>query len=246
MQYRWVAAFSISEQMFARLRTAAGERPGSREAVTNGLEKLNKELRQILDTENLAEEFTEAELEYLGLVLSVLETLRSGATYSSDIGTWLQKKAAGEKEAAIENGLHALSLEPRNRYPKWDIFHGSFLTLEGLRLVKAFVEFHHSRSGKADNRKLKSALSEPHDDILRANKQLRDNVAQWRNGLSESGVVGALVDSLLEKNDNGEDQGPVGVAIEGLTGEPWMESFASTVVDAWVEALDGVLRVKID
>jgi len=70
--------------------------------------------------------------------------------------------------------------------------------------------------------------------------RVRKEVFRRKNYL-ESGIMNDLIDVAFEK---GETQGIIGTALEELVGEAWMEDFVGGMVTDWVEALDGILRVK--
>ena len=74
-------------------------------------------------------------------------------------------------------------------------------------------------------------------------KQVRAEAAGLKNSLSESGVVGSLLEQIMETQREGAR--PVGSSFEELLGESWTEAYLARVVDSWQEGLDGVLRVKL-
>ena len=198
----------------------------------------------VLNSEVLHLEFTAAELEYLKLLSHVLDTLGSGSNDTSDISKWLQKRTTIGGVEAIENGLRHTRVGPGTQHPTWEVLHEAYLTLDGLHLIKAYLRQRETENGKVGHKKAKAELQCLHDDIEQAYQKLRLAIAARKNGLTETGVIGNLVDLVLE-NDQGGDR-LLGATIEDLVGEAWMETFASTLVDAWQESLAGVLRVNLD
>lgn len=215
---------------------------------------LGQILDEVLQSEGLVGEFTNSELQYLNLVSSVLDAAQKLSTNPSEghhqlsakgtgIDSWLQRRSDSALDADGTHGMHDLTIKAQRKHLKWEFLHEAFMTLEGLQLITAFLHFNNSLGGKVDKKK-KAVLTELRERILAAHQHLRADVARRKNALSESGVIGELVDGLLERNEQHQDL--IGRGIEGLVDKDWLENFASSVINSWEEALDGVLRVNID
>ena len=240
IQHRWLIAFRTAERLITQLTSDTDSREPSKDQAGH----MQLALRGALKSEDLHLEFTAAELEYLKLLSHVLDTLQSGSNDMSDISKWLRKRKKIDGVEAIENGLRHTRVGPGTQHPTWEVLHEAYLTLDGLHLIKAYLRQREAENGRAGHKKAKTELQDLHDDIEQVHQTLRSAIAGRRSELTETGVIGNLVDMVLEKDQGGDRL--VGAAIEDLVGEAWMETFASTLVDAWQECLAGVLRVKLD
>jgi hypothetical protein len=82
---------------------------------------------------------------------------------------------------------------------------------------------------------LRLVLTAEHAKVWKAASNLK-------NHLSESGVIDKMVDTIYERDDG---QATVGTSIEECVDQAWLETWCSKVVDSWIDALDGVLKVKL-
>lgn len=113
-----------------------------------------------------------------------------------------------------------------------------------LNSISAYTKYIDARSKATKSGIPKNATSVAKQRVESLYGATRSRAADIKNSLSESGVVSALVDGMFGR-DGKENGGGVGVAVEDLVGESWMENHVARVIDSWQEALDGVLRVKV-
>jgi hypothetical protein len=112
------------------------------------------------------------------------------------------------------------------------------MLLDALLAVSALL-----RVVPADASGVSETVAEIAELVEKVYGEVRRRASDLRNELGESGVVGGIVDALLGR-EGGEGSG-VGVAVEEVVGEAGMEMWVASVVESWIEGLDGVLRVKL-
>ncbi len=229
----------------------------SQSKTSGDSQSASNELKPIMISEDMESEFTSSELRYVLLVNMIIaaeKDIRNApgedsvrTRHPEKILTWLEElPPCGARSDGVE-GMQALSLEEEQSYPHWEDLHDAFMRLEKLRLIKTFGHFISSQRRRSKGQKTKTKTAAELDQkIVQAYTSVQADYSRRKNDLYRSGVMGSLVDLLLEREDPNQDQGRVGDALENLLGEAWLETFAASVVDSWQEALDGVFCVKLD
>ncbi|KAI9809860.1 MAG: hypothetical protein M1825_000293 [Sarcosagium campestre] len=248
----WATSFSVSELLISELEsvrhTAGKPLPSSLDNIRDAAQKL----KNILDDQNLLSELTTSEKAYINLQLFIAEKssklLRSDALDITNELSGIERRLK-EDITVYESTQLAAALDKTHlsliRSPlSWTTLHKMFLDLDGLKILSLWLDdIADVKEGGRDKisvnlvRKLQGLIVERYEQIRSAAMAIKDR-------LSESGVLGLLVDLLLGRLDEGQDV--IGVALDDLVGEPWMETFVSNVVDSWQDALDGVLGVKLN
>ena len=211
-------------------------------------------LRKIIISEIAPKEMTESELSYLGFATSVAEMLQiirrgqqekicEDSLKFDDIQRWLKAKADPTSDEDALRRLQAMKLGRSPQILGWQSFHETYLVLDALIEAKGLLQLARKRPNGAKPALIHATDSETDKLVNDVFQMIRSQTTQTKNALSESGVVGALVDAAFERE--GEDQTLLGKSLEDMAGEGWMESYASKIIESWQEALDGILRVKI-
>jgi hypothetical protein len=126
----------------------------------------------------------------------------------------------------------------------WSFFQESFLFFD---LVFALCAVLQSAAATAivkedEPREASTNLIDIAELVDKGDESIRQRANDVRDRLQESGVVGKIVDAVLER-DVGEGDG-VGPAMEEIVGVAGTEIWVSSVIDSWIEGIDGLLRLK--
>jgi N-terminal acetyltransferase B complex non-catalytic subunit len=116
---------------------------------------------------------------------------------------------------------------------------------QALNSISVYTRFIDIRTKSPKSPIPKTATSTVKQRIKAVYQAVRSRAADIKNQLSESGVVSALVDSAFGREGREAGNTALGTVIEELVGESWMEMHVARVIESWQEALDGVLRVKL-
>ncbi|KAI9884739.1 MAG: hypothetical protein M1823_003483 [Watsoniomyces obsoletus] len=246
---QWVRGFAIAEQIVLRI---------SQSKTPDGAQDASSQLTPILVSEGFGQEFTVPEGGYLVLV-DMIDTMQNRIRHVSDddsvrtrhleqLMARLEKAPPWKEPSDFFDDMKNLSLEEHQpSYPCWEDLHEAFTRLEELRLMKMFAPFLGSpKKSKGQKTTKMKAPVELDRKITEVYESVKRDISRQKNDLDRSGVMGTLVDLLLEREKIDLDQGEVGSALETLLGEAWLETFVASVVDSWQDALDGVLRVKLE
>ncbi|KAI9670370.1 MAG: hypothetical protein M1817_004413 [Caeruleum heppii] len=245
----WISAFRSSERIMDALHQVYVQTSSEQDPVIiDQLEEIVEQLRKVLADPTSEFELTNAESVYLQIQALIAETLAAVSAHES------VKAAQGfqtlmvslrehfESALAVAQNLEALSVGNLPEVPAWDFLHRNFLLLDNLKALRVLSD-HGTKDKKSSSGSLDAARVQVRDQVEKVFSRIRSRAANIKNQLSDSGVVGSLVDAVLERREDGQDA--VGAAIEDLTGEAWMETFLSRIVGSWDESLDGLLRVKL-
>ncbi|KAI9851121.1 MAG: hypothetical protein M1838_004456 [Thelocarpon superellum] len=250
----WVSAFAMVEEIYAETYTGHDENPGGNPRQKRDFAALARLLDDIVSQPGFSGESTDSERTYLRCQVHVAKTLDGVRGTPSGRGEaiercidsleqWLQGKSSHTHGDHVE-AMQVLALKSSPPSLNWEHLHEQFLCLDALKGILALLNF-----VTAGPKAMKDAISKERDLRLRslvrdAHERIRSQTRQRRNLLSESGVVGQVVDAMLERREDG--QGTIGSVLQELIGEAETERVASRFIESWLEALDGILRVKID
>lgn len=217
------------------------------------VEMLASKLRRETESEAATEEFTDTELQYLRLQMSILEVLDAfpkkpagekhfDALTLQKLYTWLEERAKMQ-DRELDTAMKVMDIQNQTPYPSWKTLHDAFSTLDALRSLVAFFNFASSRGKSSEVKAVKTALMGARELGTRISRNLRSQIAQTMNKLLENKEASSLVDLILERDAGG--QGVVGALLEELIGEAWVEKFAFNIIGSWTDALEGVLNVNV-
>ncbi|KAH0559827.1 hypothetical protein GP486_003652 [Trichoglossum hirsutum] len=268
---QWARAFIHSEELSLYLATqsnsiaAPEDQPRhlqDLELISDGFKDLLSAGHDILDQELTDSEKSFIELQSL-LAGELKSILGAGSSLKKVVVDGLQK-ATQQFDAKLEslqatsdlaqefqrldvkgNGASGHCDRLLSCIPDWRFLHESYITVEELNSISAYTKYVDMRSKVAKSGIPKNATSVAKQRIESVYEANRSRAADIKNRLSESGVVSALVDRMFGRDGEEDGGGGIGVAVEDLVGESWMENHVARVVDSWQEALDGVLRVKV-
>lgn len=150
------------------------------------------------------------------------------------------------------------------RYADWQYLHTTFTALDTLQTIILFTSSL-LKKGKTGGKNKASATQHAIDrdtvtalqkSALESVDQIHSAVKALKSGLTESGVLGRLVDGVLERIDDdareangdfecGSEKQRYLDSLRGLTDEASVEEYCSAMRDSWVEALDGILVVQV-
>ncbi|KAI9821584.1 MAG: hypothetical protein M1832_003258 [Thelocarpon impressellum] len=253
-KHEWVRVFVLSEQITDGIERGLEDTTGSPPVPRAEVAAQAQRLRDTLGSKSLKNEATAAEFVHLELqttLADALMVLLEGSRGKNeaiveklrDIQLWLTKRLENQDSEDSSSHLQDLDLNAAPKLVGWSFFHDSFLALDGLIGVLSLLKTLAKRPKAARNAMCKEEEGKTQKLAEQLHLSIRSRAARTRNSLSESGVVGGLVDAAFARQN--DKKTPVGSAIEDLVGEAWMERFASGVSESWQEALDGILRVKI-
>ncbi|KAI9724374.1 MAG: hypothetical protein M1812_000442 [Candelaria pacifica] len=244
---RWLCASSLSEKLFTAFGTGSYSKDDRMSLILGHL----RGIAQGTSPGEMTAEETDNMTIMIELTNLMMAVSSSGADTETNqeshgldvIERWLTTRHDSLTHAHLESRTAQVKLSSGPIHPDWRALHESFLTLETLRALMTFFDY-----AAVDTKAPKIDLSKP---TVARTKQLAEDVYQeirsrstnFKNALSETGVVGSFVEATYEREQ--DSTRVIGVAIEDLISEPLMEMFISRVVESWQEALDGVLRVKI-
>lgn len=217
-------------QRLAILRLSDTNQPGGGESTFT-----TQELRMLELCEKIA--YAEAEILKGG-------AHSPGAMKSfSDLEEILKVTLKEIEENSLGTEMLKFSLTPADTYIDYRLFQRCFGTLEMLQSVMFFLRHADQCKYKLPRTNLSRIKTIVHDLFA----QVRSIASSAKNKLTEGGILSAFVNLVLERRENDDEQGKIGAMLEKLAGgETSTEIFAGRIIESWLEALDGVLRVKID
>jgi N-terminal acetyltransferase B complex non-catalytic subunit len=182
------------------------------------------------------------------------EELRSSI---SSVQEWLSETAERYTSASGVTPLYATAYSANITIPNWQFLHWSFATLDTLKAVTLLLNFA-SKPQKSQS-KLTSPARIPAEKIteLRASTtKIYDSIRSSAKALKEklsTGILEEFLNLLLERQEDGDSdgdaQGSIGKKIEQVLettgGESWLEMWCGGMRNAWDEAIDGFLAVKL-
>lgn len=247
----WLVAEATYDKIFSLL---SGSWPGN-PLVADVLKETFSQIREDFE-EDVRHEMSPAEarncLVRIGvgeaaatLALPDFGTAESFQVAIRDIGEWLQA-AAKDFGSGHRIRTDAGRLNGRLFCPDWTFLHWCFVTLETLQMIALFIKnFPTLKKGGAGFRKqIKAPDPGWKTTVMDIADNIRSNARQLKDSIAEPGVLGELIDVVLERGEDGEVSA-VGKEIEQLMDEARLEAFCGGLRDSWDEALDGILAVKV-
>ncbi|KAI9791920.1 MAG: hypothetical protein M1833_001302 [Piccolia ochrophora] len=250
----WVQAFNLCEQLVDVVMPQNAAETMPQHPITETTKAISSQLQEILKLDDLLKEVTKSERAHIELHRLLSEAVTAVLGPESDLQAvasaklesvvcWLRSRKDDYADPKIDAANSASNSRHRQLSLSWEQLHQMFLDLDGLNIVRAWLDLVASKKDGSRNSKHKAAFANIKNETNEVFQRVRSGAARIKNDLSESGVIGVLVDQALGRTEGEQDR--IGAAIERFMGEPDMETLASKVVDSWQDALDGVLGVQI-
>ncbi|KAI9818225.1 MAG: hypothetical protein M1827_000850 [Pycnora praestabilis] len=247
---RWLDAALLSERVFTALT-----------ALTTGASS-DQEYLHLPPNHRItpydgtqADELTPAEMEstiamesLAAIIATTFHSRSNGEPNRADqelqtIERYLSSRLEDLQKADDIMKIATLNLDSTLTHVGWQFLHNSFTTLRMLKAISMFLSFATPRSKSSKPMVEKAGMNQLYKLIDEVYQGIRSATSRLKNQFSEAGVVGSFVDAVFERDH--VEAGVVSNSLEDLVSEPWMETFASKVIQSWQEALDGVLLVSI-
>jgi len=136
------------------------------------------------------------------------------------------------------------------KLPSWRYMHTSFTLLETLQALSLFL------TAQSKNQKPKKTNANPttavpskgqitklQDLVTHAEKAVHADAKRLKQQINTSGVLGKLLDVSLGRGDGGDDE--LAAQLERVCDEAQAETVCGRMKEAWEDALDGILAVKV-
>ncbi|KAI9863252.1 MAG: hypothetical protein M1824_000452 [Vezdaea acicularis] len=252
---KWIQGFALIEHLMAMLVATPGKHTVLTPLSPGDISQRLAILR-LSDTNQPGggeSTFTTQELRMLELCEKIAyaeaEILKGGAHSPgamksfSDLEEILKVTLKEIEENSLGTEMLKFSLTPADTYIDYRLFQRCFGTLEMLQSVMFFLRHADQCKYKLPRTNVSRIKTIVHDLFA----QVRSIASSAKNKLTEGGILSAFVNLVLERRENDDEQGKIGAMLEKLAGgETSTEIFAGRIIESWLEALDGVLRVKID
>jgi N-terminal acetyltransferase B complex non-catalytic subunit len=175
------------------------------------------------------------------------------AASTAAVEEWLRETVAYQGDKATLP-LHASAYSKNILIPNWSFLHWSFITLDTLKAVTLLLDLD-SKGAKSKAKKSpkcripREKTTEIRALVTQIFDTIRDGAKRLKDALS-SGILEEFLDLMLERpEDLSLEQGGLGTKLEMVLahvgGESFLENFCGQMRNAWDEALDGVLMVKL-
>ncbi|KAK2788459.1 hypothetical protein FQN53_003605 [Emmonsiellopsis sp. PD_33] len=129
---------------------------------------------------------------------------------------------------------------PSSSAPSWLYLHSTISLLETLKAISLFTSYLSKTKSKLLPKDKLDALTKQVAHLLDA---IKENTRFLKRQISESGMLGELVEwATGGYNDGGED-GVVRKEIEELMDTASLELFCGSLMESWDDALDGVVGI---
>ncbi|KZF24609.1 hypothetical protein L228DRAFT_281666 [Xylona heveae TC161] len=180
-----------------------------------------------------------------------------------EIKQWLSEKLdklrTSSTITALENlGINGNTNKAKLLLPDWTFFHESFTTLEAIKAIHSFVQST-SKSKALKAQVPKDLLQSIGVLVEQVFAEIRTRAINLRNSLTNSSALGALVEATFERPVSGDanatasdnnTQSFQSEFTESLhkiyKDQPRAEStLFGKVIESWIDALDGVLLIKL-
>lgn len=158
----------------------------------------------------------------------------------TELEKWLKTKnecLSDTENYAFKDTVH---LKNKPLAPSYIYLHSSFTLLETLKAISLFLAY--ATVSKAKSSSLKDKAENLHSLVKQVGDRVRSNTRLLKSRISESGVLGELVDLVLADQ---EAEGSVGSEIAEIIDTAALEVFCGEVMESWEDGLNGVLNVVV-
>ncbi|GES62553.1 cytoskeleton organization protein [Aspergillus terreus] len=249
---KWVKSARITDRLFGVLKGLSLQKP-----VPSDLEL--PRLEDVVDSDATSE-MTASEMESVKVNLNLLKVvcyLGGSKSVSSqqaedclaEVQDWLESKT---KEVAMDDAkISSLAsqtgifLRPDAPIaPTWKTFHALYVALESLKAV-ASISSIALKKGSKSAKLPKERVERLVNSANQLTESIRANSRVFKSRLSESGVLGALVDLVVAGVGHGEDGPQLRAELDKIFDMSALEMFCGELMESWEEALGGVLGVRL-
>jgi N-terminal acetyltransferase B complex non-catalytic subunit len=247
-----VKSARITDRLFGVLKGLSLQKP-----VPSDLEL--PRLEDIIDSD-AASEMTASEIESVKVNLNLLKVVcylggsKSVSSHQAEdclaeVQDWLESKT---KEVAMDDAkISSLAsqtgifLRPDAPIaPTWKTFHALYVALESLKAV-ASISSIALKKGSKSAKLPKERVERLVNSANQLTESIRANSRVFKSRLSESGVLGALVDLVVAGVGHGEDGPQLRAELDKIFDMSALEMFCGELMESWEEALGGVLGVRL-
>ncbi|KAK2753596.1 hypothetical protein FQN54_007373 [Arachnomyces sp. PD_36] len=250
---KWVKSMTATDRLFMFLYGSRSQKKGTA-AVDPSI------LDDVIDNgsdgeSNTEAELTAAELESSKIHQSLLRAVSIIAgsnkptpeatadldSIFSQLEKWLTDKnesPSNTESYAFKDTIH---LKDKPLAPSWVYLHNNFTLLETLKAISLFA-YYASGAAKGKSPLGKEKAESIQSLVKQAGDRVRANTRLLKSHISESGVLGELVDLVLADR---EAEGSVGAEMAEMVDTVALEVFCGEVMESWEDALNGVLNVIV-
>jgi N-terminal acetyltransferase B complex non-catalytic subunit len=262
---RWLAAMTLYNQTIRFLR---GELYGHRAPSTNEIELFQTALAASTDAH--VKELTDVELNNLKVHISLAnavvamkrpsESERVGLNqHITDIENWLREESRhaenipwADAESTNERYTLHLGSSVMVHAPSWTYLHWAFSlleTLQGISLVLATLSTKSKAKPNKSNSQAgliaKDKIADVQKLVEQVETSLHDSARKLKSELNAPGILGKLMDVGLGRDEEKDEQSPVGRVLEELADATSLEVLCGDMKESWEDALDGILAIKV-
>lgn len=158
----------------------------------------------------------------------------------SELEKWLTAKnerLSDTESYAFKDCIH---LKNKPLAPSWIYLHSNFTLLETLKAISLFLSY--ATATKSKSSSIKDKAETLHSLLAQVADRVRTNARLLKSHISESGVLGELVDLVLVDQ---ETEGSVGGELSEIIDTAALEVFCGEVMESWEDGLNGVLNVVV-
>lgn len=128
--------------------------------------------------------------------------------------------------------------------PTWRYLHSVFTLLETVKALSQLVALASKKASKT-TKLPKDRVDRLSTLVGEVFELVRSNTKALKQRVSASGVLGALVDLVMQGEPSDKYGEELQAALESIMYGPAVEMFVGSLMESWEEALDGVMRVKL-
>ncbi|KAE8148562.1 N-acetyltransferase B complex non catalytic subunit-domain-containing protein [Aspergillus avenaceus] len=250
---QWVKSARITDQLFDMLKSMSIQRPVPVDTALPSLEDLVPS--------DASSEMTQSEIESVKVNLSLLKIVSylNGSKFVTgeeldscltQVQEWLGSKSKdltmdGAKVSPLVSNT-AISLQPEAEAsaPSWKTFHELYLVLESLKAVSLMTSAA-SKKGSKTAKIPKDRVEQLASSTRQVHESARANVRALKSRISESGVLGSMVNLVVAGTGHSEDGAQLRGELDKTLDMAALELFCGELMESWEEALEGLLKVSL-
>lgn len=251
-QENWLASARVTDQLFSVLKNIALQRPLTPEMDLPTLKDLSISEDKSDQTEAEKEAArTNSELLKVAMFMAGSKTTTLGQAdkalglledYMNSKKKDLALNDAKSSPLMIATGICLQSGTPIA--PTWRYLHSIFTLLETVKAMSQLVALASKKASKT--------AKLPNDRVDRLStlvgevfELVRSNTRVLKQRTSASGVLGTLVDLVMQGDSSTKYGEELQAALESAMDGSAVEMFVGSLMESWEEALDGVMGVKL-
>lgn len=118
---------------------------------------------------------------------------------------------------------------------------GVFSLLEMCKCISTFLEIVDANTKRAENSLPKEQVARLRDSVEKFYRFIRTDVTDIKDGLS---TANDELHQVMRGSGEGKD-GDVWKAMDGLMDKSWIEKTGVELIESWLDAVDGVLKIRL-